>query len=210
MAHKNHELDGRIMDAAFSEFLEKGYRNASLRKISEKAGVTVGAIRTRYKTKDELFCGLLEPFVSEIEAVFQSVKAEYIQKPADDMILHLKNSMKMESETILHLIFGHYNEAVLLLCRSAGSSLEGFFDTIIERKVCESEMFFDGLKEKYFDRNLLRLLIASQFHSYFQIVDGGYGKEAAQGYMNAVMHYHFGGWAALLSPEVVPDGGDKA
>lgn len=114
---------------------------------------------------------------------------------------------KMESETILHLIFGHYDEAVLLLCRSAGSSLESFFDRIVERKACESEAFFNGLKEKYFDGNLLRLLISSQFHSYFRIVDGGYGKEAAQGYMNAVMRYHFGGWTALLSPEAGTDGG---
>lgn len=210
MANKNHELDGRIIYAAFSEFLEKGYRDASLRKIAEKAGVTVGAIRTRYKTKDALFCSLLEPFISEIEAVFQSVKAEYLQKPADDIIRHLENSMKMESETILRLIFEHYDEAVLLLCRSAGSSVEGLFDKIIDRKVYESEAFFDGLEEKYFDGNLLRLLISSQFHSYFQIVNGGYGKEAAEGYMNAVMHYHFGGWAALLSPANKTDGGNQS
>ena len=31
--------------------------------------------------------------------------------------------MRMESEAILNLIFDHYNDAVLLLCRSDGSSL---------------------------------------------------------------------------------------
>lgn len=45
----------------------------------------------------------------------------------------------------------------------------------------------------------MRLLISSQFYSYYQIVNGGYEREAAQGYMNAVMRYHFGGWAALLN-----------
>lgn len=209
MANKNHELDGKITDAAFSEFLEKGYRDASLRKIAEKAGVTVGAIRTRYKTKDELFCSLLEPLISEIETVFRSVKVEYLQMPAYDMVQHLEDSMKMESETILRLIFEHYDEAVLLLCRSAGSSMEGFFDKIVERKVCESEAFFKGLKEKYFDGNLLRLLISSQFHSYFQIVSGGYEKEAAEGYMNAAMRYHFGGWMALFNPENKSEGDNR-
>lgn len=209
MAHKNHELDSKIYDAALSEFLEKGYRDASLRKIAEKAGVTVGAIRTRFKTKDDLFCSLLEPLISEIEAVFESVKGEYYHQTGEDIVTHMESSMKMESETILRLIFGHYDEAVLLLCRSAGSSMEGFFDKIIERKVCESESFFDGLERKYFDSNLLRLLISSQFHSYFQIVSGGYGKDAAQGYMDAVMRYHFGGWTALLSPANKQDGGNR-
>lgn len=200
MANKNHELDSMIIDAAFSEFLEKGYRDASLRKIAEKANVTVGAIRTRYKTKDELFVSLLEPFIAEIETMFRSVKSEYQQKPAVGIVQHLENSMKMESKAILKLIFEHYDEAVMLLCRSEGSSLEGFFDKIIERKVCESEAFFSKSEEKYFDGNLLRLLISSQFHSYYQIVNGGYGKEAAESYMNAVMRYHYGGWEALLNP----------
>ncbi|MDO4175746.1 MAG: TetR/AcrR family transcriptional regulator [Eubacteriales bacterium] len=208
MAHKNHELDGRIIDAAFSEFLKKGYRDASLRKIAEKAGATVGAIRTRYRTKDALFCGLIEPFVSEIEAVFQSIKAEYFQNITDDVVAHLEKSMRLESKTILHVIFDHYDEAVLLLCRSGGSSLEGFFDEIIERKVCESAAFFRGRKEGYFDQNLLQLLISSQFYSYFQIVNNGYGKDAAERYMNAVMQYHFGGWMALLNLREKPDGDD--
>ena len=54
MANRDHTLDSKITDAAYSEFLEKGYPTASLRKIAEKAGVTVGAIQIRYKTKDEL------------------------------------------------------------------------------------------------------------------------------------------------------------
>lgn len=209
MANKNHELDGRIAASAFSEFLEKGYRDASLRKIAQKAGVTVGAIQTRYKTKDELFCGLLEPFISGIESAFQSIKTAYLQESANDFIAHLEKSMRIESDTILQLIFDHYDEAVLLLCRSAGSSMEGFFDRIIDRKVCESEAFFDKAEEQYFDGDLLRLLISSQFHSYYQIVEGGYGKETAKAYMNAVMRYHMGGWTTLLRQAAPSDGGDQ-
>ena len=36
----------------------------------------------------------------------------------------LKIAMRHESNAILHLIFDHYEEAVLLLCRSAGSSMD--------------------------------------------------------------------------------------
>ena len=55
MALRDHTLDDKIITAARQEFSAKGYSSASLRKIAEKAGVTVGAIQTRYKSKDELF-----------------------------------------------------------------------------------------------------------------------------------------------------------
>lgn len=199
MANRDHTLDSKITDAAYSEFLEKGYPTASLRKIAEKAGVTVGAIQIRYKTKDELFCSLLKPFLSEIEQTFQDTKVEYWHYPPGKRLACLETSMRMESEAILNLIFDHYNDAVLLLCRSDGSSLAGCFDQIVERKVSETEAFFQELNADFFDQNLLQLLIASQFHSYRQIVKNGYERTKVKDYMNALMSYHMGGWTALLN-----------
>ena len=49
MAFRDHSLDDKIIIAAKKEFSEKGYSGASLRRIAEKAGATVGAIQTRYK-----------------------------------------------------------------------------------------------------------------------------------------------------------------
>ena len=49
MANKDHSLDDGIIQAAYSEFLAYGFQKASLHKIAEKAGVTTGAIYTRYK-----------------------------------------------------------------------------------------------------------------------------------------------------------------
>lgn len=103
--------------------------------------MTVGAIQTRYKTKDELFCSLLAPFLFEIEKVFQSVKDEYHKEAAEGLIHHLEGSMKQESEVILHLIFDHYQESVLLLCKSAGSSLEGFLIRSWKEKFMRAKLF---------------------------------------------------------------------
>lgn len=66
MALRDHALDDKITAAAKQEFLEKGYTDASLRKIAEKAGATVGAIQTRYSSKDELFVCLLKPLLDDI------------------------------------------------------------------------------------------------------------------------------------------------
>ena len=199
MASRNHTLDDKITAAAYSEFLEKGYQNASLRKIAAKAGATVGAIQLRYQTKDDLFCSLLKPFLAEIEKTFQVTRVEYWQYPAQGRLAYLEKSMEMESAAILNLIFDHYTDAILLLCRSGGSSLDGCFDQIVERKVLESEAFFQEAGPSFLDQNLLRLLIASQFHSYYQIVKEGYDRDVAKTYMATLMRYHLGGWTTLLN-----------
>ena len=199
MARRNPALDGKIAEAARAEFLEKGYRGASLRQIAERAGATVGAIQIRYKTKDALFCGLLEPLLSEIEGVFQATKAEYWQYPPGERLAFIEKSMQMESDAILSLIFDHYDDAVLLLCRSEGSRLAGCFDQIVARKGAESAAFFSALDAVPFDRELLSLLVGAQLYGYRQIVRSGCEKNAAKRAMRALMRYHMGGWTALLN-----------
>lgn len=150
MARRDPSLDSRITAAAFEEFSEKGYAGASLRKIAEKAGATVGAIQIRYKSKDELFVSLLKPFLSEIEAAFQSIRSDYYSGADEWIPARLRASIQRESAVILHLIFNHYDEAVLLLYQSAGSSLESFFDTLVARKIEESFDLVTAFETVYF------------------------------------------------------------
>lgn len=198
MALRNHSLDGKIAAAAREEFLEKGYTGASLRRIAEKAGVTVGAIQTRYKSKDELFACLLKPFLDEIETLFQNTKADYYSDEDVDFLAGLKTSMQHESTAILHLIFDHYEDAVLLLCRSVGSSLEYYFDGVVQNKIKESIAFFQKAGFLEMDKKLLGLLISAQFDSYRRIVIECSGRKAAEEYMESLMIYHFGGWTAFF------------
>lgn len=198
MALRDHSLNDKITAAARAEFMEKGYTGASLRKIAEKAGVTVGAIQTRYKSKDELFVSLLEPFLGEIKALFQDTRADYDAGIGTDFMAGLRASMEHESAAILHLIFDHYEDAMLLLCRSAGSSLEHCFDGIVQSKITESIAFFRRAGFNDIDETLLGLLISAQFDSYRRIVTECADRKTAEGYMASLMTYHFGGWVAFF------------
>ena len=198
MALRDHSLDDKIITAARDEFLDKGYSGASLRVIAGKAGVTVGAIQTRYKSKSELFGCLLEPLLRDIEALFQSTRADYYAGADANLLPALKAVMRHESAAILHLIFDHYEEAVLLLCRSTGSIWEHYFDGIVQRKIRESTMFFEAVGFTGIDETLLGLLIFAQFDSYRRIVSECADSKTAENYMDALMTYHFGGWTAFF------------
>ena len=198
MALRNHSLDDKIITAAMEEFSEKGYMGASLRKIAERSGVTVGAIQTRYKSKDELFASLLKPFLEDIEKAFGNIKADYYSETEDNTLAQLQSSMGYESQAILHLIFDHYSEAVLLLYRSAGSSLENYFDMLVKNKIRESVLFFKNAGYNDIDEKLLGLLISLQFDSYRRIVSECADRQCAEKYMQSLMTYHLGGWEKLF------------
>ena len=74
MANRDHSLDDGIIQAAYSEFLAYGFQKASLHKIAEKAGVTTGAIYTRYKNKDALFASLLQDFFETMQVLFAPIE----------------------------------------------------------------------------------------------------------------------------------------
>lgn len=52
---KSAETRTNIIDSAYQLFVERGYSAASMREISQKAGVTVGAIYNHFQTKEEIW-----------------------------------------------------------------------------------------------------------------------------------------------------------
>lgn len=195
MANKNHELDSIIVKSAIHEFTKYGYQKASLRKIASNANVTIGAIYTRYANKDILFCSLVLPLIGKIERTYQIIKKEYQTVTMDNF----KQAIKKEYDLILNLLFDEYTSSYLLLCKSQGSSLENFFDEIIERKIQETLEFFHHNQLKEMNPHVVEYLITSQFQLYFQIFKEGYALEDAKAMIHDAMKYHEGGWEKLLN-----------
>ena len=75
MANRDHSR-WRDYSGCLFEFLLTAFRKP-LHKIAEKAGVTTGAIYTRYKNKDALFASLLQEFFEAMQVLFAPVAEEY-------------------------------------------------------------------------------------------------------------------------------------
>lgn len=52
---KSLETRAKIIDAAYSLFIDRGYSASSMREISERAGITVGAIYNHFATKEAIW-----------------------------------------------------------------------------------------------------------------------------------------------------------
>ena len=194
MTTKNHSLDDGIVRAAYAEFLERGFRKASLHKIAENAGVTTGAIYTRYKNKDALFVSLLRDFYGEMEEIFAPAVREYEKARQAGTTEALLAAIDFEERTYFHLLTERYDDCTLFFSRSDGSSVETMLQELMERKTEQTVEFFRQVYGKAPNADALRLLMGSQFWYFRQLLDKRLEEDAMFACLQTILDFTNAGW----------------
>ena len=198
MAVRNHALDQMIIDAARAEFLEKGYRDASLHKIAARAGLTTGALYTRYKNKDALFCSLVQEVMDVVHAHSKEIQELYMKAQASGDLAEILAAIRSEEDIYQELLLEHKDACVLFFCRSEGSSLETMLDTMLEQKGTQTVEYLRRIAKTELDLDGVGMLLASQFLFFRKILERGYSPEKALSCMKTVELYMDAGWKAIF------------
>ena len=198
MAVKDHSLDDKIIKSAKAEFLEYGFQKASLHKIAANAGITTGALYTRYKNKDALFCSLVKDAFSGMAGEAEPMREKYMEAQQSRDVGELIGAIKKEEDFYLDLLFRHYEECILFFCKSGGSSIESMLDAMMKHKAEETVEFLRTIARVQIDFDGIELLMSEQFHYYREILARGYDKEKAISCMETVGIYIEAGWKALF------------
>ncbi len=113
-----------LLDNAKREFLEYGFHDASLRRISAVSGVSTNSIYTRFGDK----AGLFEAIVKDAVDGLMNIYLEGIGKVADapDMEYVITEG----TELVIEYIYQHKSEFELIFCKSAGTEYETYFDRL--------------------------------------------------------------------------------
>ena len=93
MSTPDHSIDSKLLKSAEKEFLDKGFLEASLKRICEQAEVTTGALYKRYKGKEELFCAVVQDTAEELEAYANRKLEIKLSNMTDEELI---NSWSME------------------------------------------------------------------------------------------------------------------
>ena len=197
MANKDHSLDEGILRAAYSEFLTYGFQKASLHKIAEKAGVTTGAIYTRYKNKDALFVSLLQDFFEAMNNLFAPVAEEYEKAKHSAKPEGILRAINAEEQIYFQLLTERYDDCTLFYCRSDGSSIEATLHELMERKAEQTVKFFFQVYGKEPNADAIRLLMGSQFWYFRQLLDQHMEKDRMLTCLQAVIDFTNAGWRQL-------------
>lgn len=129
-----HDRETRelLIKNAMSEFLDKGYMKASLRKICSDAGVTTGALYFFFKDKEALFGAIVEKPLLELMAMLK----EHFN--ADESLLEMQDAAydfgehENIAEVLVRHLYGNFDAFILLLTKAQGSCYEDCVDRIVD------------------------------------------------------------------------------
>lgn len=197
MANRDHSLDDGIIQAAYSEFLAYGFQKASLHKIAEKAGVTTGAIYTRYKNKDALFASLLQDFFETMRALFTPIAEEYEKARCNARPEDILRAINAEEQVYFRLLTEYHDDCTLFFCRSDGSSMETMLHELMARKAKQTVEFFSHIYGKAPNADAIRLLMGSQFWYFRQLLDQNMEEDRMLTCLQAVLDFTNAGWRQL-------------
>jgi len=126
MSAADKSIDGRLIECARKEFLDKGFEKASLRNICKSANVTTGALYKRFNGKEELFSAIVEDTVDFIMNCMK-YKDELSRKPQSDEFL--VKCWRLSDEDMLDwfkAIMDHKEPFTMLIRCSSGTKYQDF------------------------------------------------------------------------------------
>ncbi len=121
-----------ILSAAKREFLEKGFKSASLRNIVKTAGVTTGAFYGYYNSKEDLFEALVGEHYNFLLNRFYRAQKEFADIPPEEQPDNLTSTSGECMYEMLLYAYEHLNEFKLILCCSEGTRFSKLIDEMVE------------------------------------------------------------------------------
>ena len=120
------ETQSKILEVGKKEFLEKGFKDASLNKIVAEAGFTKGAFYGYYPDKTALFEDLVGETASELLTRFKAAQDDYFDLVPEG---RAKDSLELSTQHLHEFVtfmYDHFDEFKLILCRAEGTGIRGF------------------------------------------------------------------------------------
>ena len=188
------ETKKKILDSAMSEFLDKGFMNASLRTIAANAGVTTGAMYRHFKDKDALFCALVD---DAIDMATKTVMLANVSHHLDFDSLGSKEHFEEENKQtndLLNYIYDNFDAFTLLLTKASGSTHENFQEEICDlyTKNCEqlfNWMYKNQVSTKKIDKMTTHFIASTIINAFMEIITHKMSKKAAFQYMENIMEF---------------------
>ena len=193
----------RIHQAAKTEFLEKGYKDASLRNIVKTAGMTTGAFYGYYRSKEELFEALVGKHYDYILTCFKKAQQEFSKIPHEQQPEVMSDISGKCMFEMLHYAYRHLEECKLILCCSEGTKFSGLIDEMVEIEVEATHSYQKVLEElgrpsPKIDPVLEHILITGMFHTFFELVIHEMPLKNAENYVKEMRIFYTAGWMKIM------------
>lgn len=188
----------QFLNLGKTEFLEHGFKGASLRQIVKQAGFTLGAFYGYYQSKEELFDALVKETADYIIVYIQGIYDEVKAYPPKERTEHMMECFAKRLPEAVDYLLEHREELQLLLMKAEGTRYENFSETMA------------AISEKNVGKNILwisrhdmtfRLLIHAYYRMLIQVVLSGEGRENILKAMMDIQSFYYYGFQYFKKEE---------
>lgn len=193
----------RIHQAAMDEFLEKGFADASLRKIVKNAGVTTGALYGYYSSKEALFAALVESHAAAVMGMFMRAQDAFAELPEEEQPSHVGVESCDCVKEMLNYVYQHLEPFKLLVCKAQGTGYENFIHNMVEIEVESTRRFMEVLRRQgrdipELDDQICHIIASAMFHGIFEVVAHDMPYDRAKQYVQQLQDFFLAGWHSLM------------
>ncbi len=193
----------RILEVGKREFLEKGFKDASLRAIVKEAGFTKGAFYGYYNSKEALFDALVAPAADELITQFKQAQQAHYELVTEDKAEQSQDLSTSYLNYFINYIYDHFDAFKLVICCSEGTRYANYIHELVELEVDQTEDYYQQLRqlgklEGTVNRDLHHMITSAYFTAVFETVAHDMTREQAIGYVNELAVFFNCGWSGLL------------
>ena len=193
----------RILEVGKREFLEKGFKDASLRAIVKEAGFTKGAFYGYYNSKEALFDALVAPAADELIAQFKQAQQAHYELITEDKAEQSQDLSTSYLNYFINYIYDHFDSFKLVICCSEGTRYANYIHELVELEVDQTENYYQQLRrlgklKGTVNRDLHHMITSAYFTAVFETVAHDMSRERAIGYVNERAVFFNCGWSGLL------------
>ncbi len=203
MSYDYEQTHENILNSARVQFREKGYLDASIRKICSDAGVTNGAFYSHFVSKEDLFRSIVEPCLDGLNDIYSEEKKSYLKISSSDDVVDSFRNAYVSLEKMIRYVCEHRNDFILLLESSRGTVYEDFQEGIIEAEADSMKKFFK-LSRKYIrnkeniSENIIKMGSAFLISTVFESLKKGMNAEEIIHETKLVSDYCAAGYKCVL------------
>lgn len=192
-----------ILSAAMKEFLEKGFKSASLRNIVKTAGVTTGAFYGYYNSKEDLFEALVGKQYNHFMDCFCKAQKEFAELPPEEQPNNLTTTSGECMYEMLLYAYEHLNEFKLILCHSEGTRFSNLIDKMVEIETKGTHDYLAVLEKlgrpsPFIDERLEHILITGMFNTFFELIIHEMPIKEATYYLKEMRAFYTAGWLKIM------------
>jgi len=197
MARDKDFHHGAIIEAATAEFLEYGFKDASMRRIAAAVGMSVAGLYRHFSSKEDMFSALVDPTYRGLTSLFGS-KADELARSVGAGESGFFDS-DGDARLAMTYIYDHFDAFRLIVCRSQGTKYETFLHDLAVMEEGVTLSFMDMLKKQGVPINDFRLpelhlLTTANVNAIFQAVEHGFTREEAMHYADTLDRFFTAAW----------------